>query len=128
MIREFEAYPESQGVVSGLSFKWTGKLSIDLAWVATASPWCDCGTQITMCGDLGRIAIKIDYSEFMGLWLKAKSGEMTSCEHLRLPIRKIISAVIVREEDVRSEDRADHLAQLILRAITEAHYLLVPGP
>jgi hypothetical protein len=72
MIREFECYPEVSVMRDG-AIKWTGRMSIDLRWVATASPWADEGTQITLCGDMGRIAIKIPYSEFMPLWLEAKA-------------------------------------------------------
>lgn len=67
---EFGAFPEHVGPGFGQgSYKWEGKVGVDLRWVAGARPWLDSGaTEIVLAGSNYWFCINISYDNFMRMW------------------------------------------------------------
>ena len=78
MIKEYQAGPDYLSPCDPtVGPKWNGKVSVDLAWVASASPagfeahqW----TAITLCGSDHSQVLNVPYSEFMVDWMAARAG------------------------------------------------------
>jgi hypothetical protein len=71
-IVEYDVDPLTDTRVDPPGLIWEDKVSIDLRWVASASPQYNDTTIIQMCGCDQYKWINIPYTTFMEDWLKAK--------------------------------------------------------
>lgn len=75
-IVEYDTTPvcRNDAATGGYIFDWQGRRSVDLRWVASATPWETHFTEITLCGAgaAASVLIRCPYSDFMRDWARAK--------------------------------------------------------